>query len=390
MTLFRLLADQLDFFEAYKSLTKGLPQLKLKFTGYMHSISRVPPAFFQHVVQLRLDPLPLKSSTAEEAEQLKRLDNAMEFLYNLQVLDLSQITLPPSIGRLKALQLREISLAKVVASVEAMEALSLLIEGSPSLESVEVLTLNTKDSKRIFEAVLRNRSINSFRFSKSKVTMGDSEMAALSALIRETKSLRRLDMAQVHLSIDQICQFLDALTLSSVLHFVTLKQPNHVVTTALESNKEPQDIQHCFLELVKTNRILQVFHFWFDVHMSPELEEAFYANPYIRAISTRNGEEYLNLDKKISDLREQEMAFDILKTGRVFASSRTVCGHVIPNELVDFILRQYSMDSDLHDDIWRLIRRAVMNRGTIGKILSEKKFNAHELLYLCSLCSRIE
>ena len=364
---------------------------------FIDRIPHIPPAFFQHVVELRVYSLSDEGSTAEQAERIKGLDNSMGFFFNLEILDISKAAIPPSITRLQVAPLREIQIDKVSISEKAMEALSLLIEGCALLESVRAYALRTKDCKRLFEAVLSNRSITSLALSKSESTsLSEPEMTALSALIRESKSLRCLKISHVHLSREQACQFLEALTLSSSLYSVTLDRPFSVATTTKESKPQAQGINKWFHGLLKTNRILQKFHFWCIADIMPlidgkrELKEAVLANPSIQYFSTRNGDHIYELKKESLSEREQDRAFNLLQTGRVFASSRTVCGHVIPAELLDHILRHYSMDSELHEEMWRIIRRAVMNRGTIGKLWSKEKFNAHELLYLCSLCSRIE
>ena len=62
---------------------------------------------------------------------------------------------------------------------------------------------------------------------------------------------------------------------------------------------------------------------------------------------------------------------------------------MIPVELVETILRLVTVDSYWPDDVWRLIRRVVMDRDTLGWISSDTQFfDAYELLYLCRTCNK--
>ena len=115
------------------------------------------------------------------------------------------------------------------------------------------------------------------------------------------------------------------------------------------------------------------------------LEKAFYANPIMRQFDFDDEESFSEFLSKDSGDRVYDnlRAAHLVKVGRTLISAAKICGKVIPIEMIETILRQYTADSSWSDENWRVIRRAVMDRGTIGKLRSNEEFIVQELLYIC-------
>ena len=142
---------------------------------------------------------------------------------------------------------------------------------------------------------------------------------------------------------------------------------------------------NALFELLCKNRTFQklnfVSHTLPDWIPAKELTAAFNQNPVIRELTFGD----LKLEKKKLDhQRLDNAAANILNAGRPLLGAKKVCGLTLPRELIDCILQQYTVDNEWHQENWRMIRRAVMDRGTIGKLVSDQQFSAEELLYICN------
>ena len=332
-----------------------------------------------------------------EAQELQEFKARIEAMYNLKSLKIASFLIPNEIILFKNAPLTTLILDKVLLSRKNFQSITSLIETCRTLFFVsfncaQPQTLPLLDKSPLFTAINSNASIRKFDFIIRNRVLDRSEMQGVSNLIRQTKTLRDFSLFAEHFAGEQYNELFRVLTKNtSLLSFraVSDTSPEQDLVTINPILLDTRLIR----EFLKTNRFLRLLDMTQRFDIFEKLSEYDVEDIYKQAVEAHHLSKFhlgsLQLSKSALEgdivhysLRNE--ASHILKLGRILTFSMRIQGKQLPFELVDNILKQGTSDSIWPNSLWLPIRRAVMDRQTLGRLYSETRhFDAFELAYLC-------
>ena len=411
--LFTRRGSFLDFFATYRRLWPfGSPHIQFDLEIDESRIPVIPLSFFKSVKTLQVDNYQQEDDIYEEEEDnqstyfgfqndgFRRMGTVMKALPNLEKLTIQGSYIQRSFRFLQA-PLTYLDLEKIIISQRGFDALVKWVSDCKTLETLKIALDNNYRYKQpaksaIFDAVLCHESITSFKLSTNPEKINETEYQALLTMISEPSTLRNLNIVNTHLPPRQACRLLQALAKNKSLTNAEVDIQNYGTweisgTSENELFSNASAIKTSLIQLVEQNRTLRSLKIWYDEYINwqdayyEQLTHSFVRNPVITYCGRQYGKMQLKMD--IGQEKYERFDYDaanILMVGRVFLGAKRVCGYKISSEVIDCILQHYTAESPWYPENWQAIRRAVLDRGTIGKLLSEEYFSAEELVYLCS------
>ena len=323
-------------------------------------------------------------------------EKSIQAMSNLKELSLYNELVPKSLVVISLLPLQKLSLNQIVISQSGLLALSNAIKRSANLRSLKislnVIEHDAPDTSLLFSAILSNSRIRNFSFISLARPLKKVELLSLAKLVESSNTLRDLSLAH-SIQPAYISLILNAFSKNRSLIKAYLSDDQFF--TASSSIQQPNPIElvlinDSLLKILRENRTLKCLKIalraFKDDHILDRtlLDETLKNRSNITSFHL-GGITYENTKfTSQGDLFLQSQAANVLKIGRLLSGSSLVLGRRLPVELIDYILKQASSESPMHDQDWRVIRRVVMNRGTIGRLLmNDEPFDAYELLYRC-------
>ena len=364
-------------------------------------ISQVPAFICSRVVSLDLvgsrrhNQLTIPQYT--EPQELADVKKRFEAMSNLLSLKIDSFLIPKEIIYIQHAPLTSMTLDRVQFCQDSFEALTSAIETCRSLVYVSINCIEPQnqplpDKSPLFAAIRTNSSIRKFNFIARGRVLNQNEMTSVSNLIRETRTLRNFSLIADHFEGKQFNDLFDALAKNvSLLSFraVSNVSPEEDMTLEDPIELDSQPI----LAFLAANQALQFLDTTqgFDIHGKLEDKDV---EEITQAVTTKRGLlkfhvgslklEKLAHEGDIVHYSLRNEALHLLKLGRTLTFERNIRGKQLAVEVIEYILKQVTVDSIWPDTLWSPIRRAVMNRGTLGKLCSDTRhFDAFELAYLC-------
>ena len=329
----------------------------------------------------------------------------MKGLSNLKELHISDAVIPEEIIlALEGLPVVQLKLQRVYLTSATIHALGKFIETCQTLQTLDIFAqplenAGVTDRTPIFAAVAKSKSIRhcSFHFVHSLITTSEFEI-----LLESNRSSQTLRTLSLKLSVEGD-EKVDVLPFEALCNNVCLES-FEIYLCSGEGDSLPAKnseawaavsvaLEETFLKLLRENNVLRTIYCnsWIgiaDMLCVDRLQDAFEKNMVLESIYRRKSpyqDALLEKKQKGDSLSVlQDQAANIVLIGRLFAGAKRICGKFLPAEIIEQILRQVTLQSPWRDDKWRVIRRVVMNRGTIGKLCTGRsEFDAYELLYRC-------
>ena len=342
---------------------------------------------------------------------MRAIQRALQSMKGLKELYIRQELITKSFAVLAGLPLTTISFDKNRINQGGVEALSEIIRGCTQLTTLRLhLTFEETSTQiaPIFDAVLQNTSVRLFscrsdrRFlddeeGTGRKFLGADELESLIKLIESTGTLRELNLRNVFSNCTDLSQLLGALRKNSSIRIFTSEIHPLYSYWPDPTDLERTSLQNALLAMIRDVTTLQRVTIVLNLNEETSIfeneliQEAHDHStlPYL-SVQNRRGQPVVELVNKY-EARDSVLlkyqAANLLKIGRLLSGTRLVCGKSLPNELVDAILRQVTANTRRvwDDKLWKVIRRVVLNRQTIGRLIlsNDEPFDAYELLYRC-------
>ena len=340
----------------------------------------------------------INQSRLIEKERSEAFKRSVGSLINLKEFSIRQDLFLESFGDLASMPLERLEFDEIAIDQEGIHTLSTLTRNCSSLRSITVTVYEESTYYKlstIFSAVLENTSIRFFSIRSRSPGLQDEEIDSLAQMITQSKTLRHVHLGLV--STKAMIAVLQALSKNtSIQVFASVGKPAPQCATWLKVVHPDLDV--ALLEVIRKNTALRDLTFEIggydpDVtfsrdtvcagHQSPTLDRLIiYGSKSVHRIKCKE-----RSDEEKADFanRMECQAKCVVKIGRLMSGSRLICGRVVPVELIEAIMRHVTSECLWDDAIWKVIRRTVLNRNTIGQIMSgpRAEFDAYELLYRC-------
>ena len=336
-----------------------------------------------------LEPLQSLINFPRAPQELKSRIDAMS---NIKCLKIASFLIPNEIIRFQNAPLTKIVLDKVAFSHDSFQSFSNLIGTCRTLLFVSFSCIESEnqllsDKSPLFDAIKSNPSIRKFSFTPCKHALNQNEMQGVLNLVRQTKTLRTFSLIANRFKGEQYSSLFEALSKNTSLRLFRVVSYYWHMDSQILLDTRP------IHEFLATNRSLQ----FLDMAQRFEILEKLSKNDveeikqavveHSGLVKFHLGSLQLSKSALKGDIVHCSLineALHLLKLGRLLTFSKRILGKQLAVELVEHILKQITLDSVWPDDLWKPIRRAVMNRKTVGKLYSETRhFDAFELSYLC-------
>ena len=398
-------SDSLDFASSWEVMEKKPDHSHVKFDIRVFSpdfVKKVPLFICPQVEAL--DFVGSKPSRSQlnipqytEPQELQEFKARIETMSNLKYLKITSFLVPNEIIHFQNASLTTLALDKVALSQETFESIASLINTCRTLffvsfNCVEPENLTLADKSPLFAAINFNASIRKFNFITRNRVLNQNEMQGALDLIHQTKTLRNFSLIADHFEGEQFSCLFEALSMNiSLLSFraVSNISPEEDLLMDDPILLDTQPI-HVFLAMNQTLRFLDMTQ-RFEIlgklseEGIEEIKQSVIEHPGL--LKFHLGSLQLSKSSLEGDIVHYSLineASHLLKLGRLLTFSKRILGKQLAVELVDNILQQGTVDSIWPDSLWKPIRRAVMDRQTLGKLYSETRdFDAFELAYLC-------
>ena len=334
------------------------------------------------IVNETFSPGDQMDTNAEYEENMK---DQYYSVTGLKIFPLDYDYFPPELIHLQYAPLRSFHLNSIHITQESLEAIVSILRNCHTLDTVFLGSLSVAatvvDKLTIFDAVASNPSIRDF---KSDFNCEKNMFSRILSLIRDSKTLRHLSVScETDGSLEQFKELLDALTTN--LSLVSFKFG--FMRISMDDPEERSVVTNSVCQFLAQNRTMKSLQIGMQgLYIREEINRAFEENPiaqHLRIGLIRELSKPVS-KKNIAYHSINYEALNILKAGRRLAFSKKIHGQQVPAEIIDLILQQMTADSAWPDEMWKPIRRAVMNHATIGLLCSDtRKFDAHELLNIC-------
>ena len=342
----------------------------------------------------------------------KKVELVMRSLVNLKTFTWDHSLVPSGIVGLIEAPLTSLSLHFVLFGENALDSLIEIISRSSCLRELEIYLKTEEDGLKqsvtsLFVAISKSTSIRDFKFGYTDRYMDDTEVDALITLIEESECLRSVTIFESIQGLGQICDLLDALAVNTSLeNFHMLNRLKDISPPLRSFRSLPAVMNDSFfdsvLDLLESNYTLKVCKLR-PMKLDPKhsdlfigLEEAFYENPILESFQIADKchfekretptRIYIDIEPERKKNSLDHDAAILLRAGRLLSVANQICGQEIPTEIIESIICQITEDSDWEKENWKIIRRGVMDRMTIGKLVPDSEqvpYDAYELMYRC-------
>ena len=340
----------------------------------------------------------INQSRLIEKERSEAFKRSIGSLINLRDFSIRQDLFLESFGVLASFPIERLVFEEISINQKGIQTLSTLIRTSSSLRSISVIVYEESDYHQlshIFSAVLENTSIRVFSIRSRSPGLQDEEIDSLAQMITQSKTLRHVQLGL--LSTQALIAVLQALSKNtSIQVFASVGKPAPQCATWLKVVHP--DLDAALLEVIHKNTTLrdlaiEIGGYDPDVTFAHETIRAGYHSQTLDRLIIFGSKSVHRIKcKERSEIEKADFAHKldcqakcVLKIGRLMSGSSLICGRVVPVELIEVIMRYVASECLWNDEIWKVIRRTVLNRNTIGQIMSGRRagFDAYELLYRC-------
>ena len=407
---FLLRFDPLVFWSDFEVLANCSTQIRLGVTANYSQFVRVPPKFLENIESLSLCGTIRQQSWSRFLADLQNTNSTVTTLAesfaampNLKKISFERCIVPPLIIMLQESPLTNINLYEAVLTKPSLDQLSDLIKTIDTLREVDLsfrfhsTEAGDYDVAPLFAAVAQSKAVR--KFSYWEIGQKSNEMVLLSALkmIQNSKTLRQLSLTDVLANWRDTERLMLALANNESIEifYSELKSKDTSGYLSLKKDsKMTEQLVKALTMMIQQNRALQEFSvFAQNVSFSPiydqdRVDDAFCGNRSLHHLLLGESgnllEENLGGRKEENEQELKEDLLNVLTIGRSLCAVHTIQGKFIPGELMDYILRQATTKRLWNDSIWRPIRRAALDRNTLGDlILPASKLDPYEFLYYC-------
>ena len=293
--------------------------------------------------------------------------------------------------------LKELVLTKCSVNKEAADALTNVIQNCTTLKTIKIVDCKKEstDFTSILLAISESTSIRHFSFHHDGRHLDCREFDSVIHLIQSSRTLRTLELPDIFCSISHISRALEALRFNTSIRKFDSRLSLRLLPWPEPSETEEALLNTLLLELISNNNTLTdivlslAIKKDYPILHKHALHEAFNKNIRLSSMSLVDQRERhdgsVHGRKSIPEVYYlNDLAAIVFKIGRVLSGESLMCGKRLPIELVEEIMRHVTAESVWDDGLWKPIRRAAVDRRTIGRLLmNDEPFDAYELLYRC-------